>query len=146
VSYRSARLLAASVLVAVLALAGRGDAATPELPPNMKTVYLVLLKKGPTWTPEVTDAVKALQEAHLANIRRLWTEHKMVVAGPTEDPTDTLRGIFVFEAASLDEAKALAASDPAIKAGRLAADIYPWWVEKGALPEAGSSCTPPAAK
>jgi uncharacterized protein YciI len=124
-----------------------GDAGLPEVPPNMKTVYLVLLKRGPAWTPEVTAATTALQEAHMANIRRLWTEHKMVVAGPTEDPTDTLRGIFVLEAASLDEAKALAASDPAIKAGRLAADIYPWWVEKKALPDAGSYCTTaPAGK
>ena len=145
-SYRAVRLLTASVLVAALAFAVRGDAAAAEPEHKMTTVYLVLLKKGPAWTPEVTDATKALQQAHIANIVRLWTEHKMVVAGPTDDPTNTLRGIFVFEAASIDEAKALTASDPAIKAGRLVADIYPWWVEKGALPDAGSYCAPAVGK
>ena len=67
----------------------------------------------------------------------------MVIAGPIENGGD-LRGIFVVSAASLDEARALVATDPAIKAGRLAADVHPWWVEKGVLPEAGKYCTPPA--
>jgi hypothetical protein len=33
-----------------------------------------------------------------------------------------------------------------VKAGRLVAVVYPWWVEKGALPEAGDYCTPPEKK
>jgi hypothetical protein len=74
-----------------------------------------------------------------------YAAHKRVIAGPVEDQAD-LWGIFVFQAATLDEAKALAASDPAVKAGRLVAVVYPWWVEKGALPEAGSHCTPPEKK
>jgi uncharacterized protein YciI len=112
---------------------------------RMMTVYLVLLKKGPAWTPEVTPATKAVQEAHMANIRRMWQEQKLVVAGPTEDAAD-LRGVFVFKVASLEAAKALAATDPAVKAGRLVAEVYPWWVDKRALPEAGSYCTPTAGK
>jgi uncharacterized protein YciI len=110
----------------------------------MTTVYLVLLKKGPAWTPEVTPATQAIQEAHMANIRVLWGAQKLVVAGPVEDAD--LRGIFVFKASSLEDAKALAASDPAVKAGRLVAAVYPWWVEKGALPEAGTYCTTPTSK
>jgi len=47
----------------------------------------------------------------------------------------------VFQATSLEEAKAWAASDPAVKAGRLVPVVYPWWVEKRALPEAGSYCS-----
>ena len=113
---------------------------------RMVTVYLTLLKKGPAWTPEQTPATKALQEAHLANIRQLWQAQKMIVAGPTEDAAGELRGIFVIKAGSLDEAKALAASDPAVKAGRLVAMVYPWWVEEGVLPDAGSYCTAKAEK
>jgi uncharacterized protein YciI len=123
-------------------------AVTPALAAEdsrMTTVYLVLLKRGPAWTPEVTPATQAIQDAHMANIRAMWEAHKLIIAGPVEDQAD-LRGIFVFQAASLDEAKALAASDPAVKAGRLVAVVYPWWVEKGALPEAGSYCTPPPKK
>jgi uncharacterized protein len=109
---------------------------------RMMAVYLVLLKKGPAWTPEVTPATQAIQEAHLANIRAMWLARKLVVAGPVEDQAD-LRGIFVFQVASLEEAKALAASDPAVKAGRLLPAVYPWWVEKGVLPDPGEYCTAP---
>jgi len=112
---------------------------------RMMTVYLVLLKKGPAWTAEVTPATQAIQDAHMANIRAMWQAHKLVVAGPVEDQAD-LRGVFVFQAASLEEAKAWAASDPAVKAGRLTPVVYPWWVEKGALPDPGSYCTTVPAK
>lgn len=111
---------------------------------DMTTVYLVLLKKGPKWSAEKTDSSKAIQEAHMANIRRMWEEKKLIIAGPTEDPD--LRGIFVLQAASVEEARSLAATDPAVKAGRLTVTVYPWWVEKRALPEAGSYCTPPPDK
>ena len=112
---------------------------------NMTTVYLVLLRKGPAWTAEETAATKAMQKAHMANIRQMWEAKKLIVAGPTDDPAD-LRGVFVFKAASLEEAKTLAATDPAVKAGRLTATVYPWWVERRALPEAGGYCTPAPAK
>src|SRR5262245_66408072 len=94
-------------LALLVALAGNtAEAAAPD-PSRMMTVYLVLLKKGPAWSPEVTPASQALQEAHLANIMAMWKASKLIIAGPVEDEAD-LRGIFVFQAASLDEAKAWA--------------------------------------
>jgi uncharacterized protein len=111
---------------------------------SMTAVYLVLLKKGPAWTAEKTPATNAIQEAHMANIREMWQARKLIVAGPTEDAD--IRGVFVFKAASIEEAKALAATDPAVKAGRLVAVVYPWWVETRALPEAGSYCTVASGK
>ena len=111
----------------------------PGLPPGMAKVYLVLLKKGPAWTAEKTEATAAIQAGHMANIERLWKEKKLIVAGPSGDDGD-LRGVFVFDTDSLDEAKALAASDPAVKAGRLAPEFHSWWVERKALPVAGEYC------
>jgi len=111
----------------------------PGLPPGMAKVYLVLLKKGPAWTAEKTEATAAIQAGHMANIQRLWKEKKLIVAGPSGDDGD-LRGVFVFDTDSLDEAKALAASDPAVKAGRLAPEFHSWWVERKALPVAGEYC------
>jgi uncharacterized protein YciI len=108
---------------------------------GMGEVFLVLLKKGPAWTAERTERTKAIQDAHMANIKALWEAKKLVVAGPMGDDGDT-RGVFVFQAANRDEAQALAASDPAIRAGRLVPEIHSWWVEKRALPEAGGYCRP----
>jgi uncharacterized protein len=134
------QVLLAAVLLELLLGPGLEPKLAAAEEGNMMTVYLVLLRKGPAWTAEETPATRKIQEAHMANIRRMWQDHKLIVAGPTDDPVD-LRGIFVFKAASLEEARSLAATDPAVKAGRLVAMVYPWWVEKRALPEAGSYCT-----
>ncbi len=100
---------------------------------EMVTYYMGLLSRGPKWTPEVTPEVEHLQEAHMANIRRLGDEGKLVLAGPFTDG-GALRGVFVFKVGSIEEAKALADTDPAVEAGRLLIEIHPWLVPKGILP------------
>ncbi|MDQ6652650.1 MAG: YciI family protein [Acidobacteriota bacterium] len=105
----------------------------PASPIKLTTAYLALLTRGPKWTPEKTPATEELQKAHRANIRRLADMKKLVVAGPFGDD-GFLRGIFVFRTASLEEARALTATDPAVQAGRLAIDIHPWLVPEGVLP------------
>jgi uncharacterized protein len=126
--------------VSSLALAEEPKAKAAEAAPQMEQVFLVLLRKGPIWSAEKTAESAAIQKAHLENIGAQWKAKKMVIAGPMGEDGD-LRGIFVYRVATLDEAKALAAEDPAVKAGRLKADVYPWWVGKGYLPEAGAACT-----
>lgn len=46
----------------------------------------------------------------------------------------TIRGLCVFKAASLEEARAFEEADPAVKAGRLTVEVHPWMVQKGILP------------
>jgi uncharacterized protein YciI len=89
--------------------------------------------RGDKWTPEKTPATEAIQKAHLANIQRLADMKKLVVAGPFGD-NGRLRGIFVFRVDSLEEARNLASTDPAVQAGRLALVIHPWVVPEGILP------------
>jgi hypothetical protein len=54
----------------------------------------------------------------------------MVLAGPFVEE-GSLRGLFLLQAASMDEAKQLCDTDPAIRAGRLRADIHTWFGPKG---------------
>lgn len=104
--------------------------AAEGVPPKMKRYFLALLYKGPIWAPGETPEITKLQEGHMANIRRLAEEGKLVLAGPFEDAGD-LRGLFVLDAATLEKARALCASDPAVKAGRLRAEVYAWWAPEG---------------
>jgi len=105
----------------------------PSAPIKMTTAYLALLTRGARWTPEKTPATEELQKAHMANIHRLADMKKLVVAGPFGDDGQ-LRGIFVFKVASIDEARALTETDPAVQAGRLAIELHPWLVPEGILP------------
>lgn len=98
-------------------------AARPE---NMiKQFWFVMLKKGDNRTQDSATAVH-LQEGHMANIKRLYNEGKLKVAGPFGDDGDW-RGIFIFDVAAKEEVEGLLKSDPAIAAGRLAYEIHPWW-------------------
>ena len=128
--------LASVVFGGVTAWSASAPAGEPS---QMGTVYLVLLKKGPAWTAQETPETRAVQEAHMANIRAMWKAGKLIVAGPLGDPGE-IRGVFVFQVSTLEEATSLAASDPAVKAGRLVAEIHPWWVEKRVFPAAGIYC------
>src|SRR5688500_18298407 len=106
---------------------------TALLPNKLTTAYLAFLTRGDKCTPEKTPATEAIQKAHLENINKLAEMKKLVVAGPFGDH-GRLRGIFVFKVDSIDEARSLAATDPAVEAGRLALQIHPWLVPEGILP------------
>jgi len=54
------------------------------------------------------------------------------MAGPFADNASA-RGIVVYRVRDVAEAKALAAEDPAVKAGRLVLEAYPWMTFKGIL-------------
>jgi uncharacterized protein YciI len=99
-----------------------------EVPPHMALYYMVLLKRGPKWTPEVTEETTKIQEGHMANIHKMAESGKLVLAGPFLDGGE-LRGIFLFKVGSAEEAKALMDSDPAVQAGRLLGEIHPWMTD-----------------
>lgn len=104
---------------------------------GMAIYYVFLLKKGPAWTPDSTPEVEALQAEHLANLRRLGEEGKLVLNGPLLDSfqlSGEIRGIGVLKAKSLAEAQAWISTDPMIRIGRLIFELHTWMVGKGILP------------
>jgi uncharacterized protein YciI len=105
----------------------------PAKPVKLVPVYFAFLTRGEKWTPEKTPATEEIQKGHMANINRLAEMKKLIAAGPFGD-NGRLRGIFVFRVGSLEEAKALTETDPAVQAKRLAMEIHPWMVPEGVLP------------
>ena len=105
--------------------------------PGMLIRYVFILKKGPTWSPDSSPEINALQEAHLANYRRLAEIGKLIVTGPFLDSFATsgeVRGMGVLRADSFDEAKELISTDPMVKVDRLKFELHAWMVDKNILP------------
>lgn len=92
---------------------------------GMKTYVMAFLKSGPNRSQSPEEAA-ALQRAHLDNIKRLAEEGKLVLAGPFMDEGE-VRGIYVFDVKTVEEAQALTETDPAIQAGRLVMELHPWY-------------------
>lgn len=92
---------------------------------GMRKYVMAFLKKGPNRTKDKEKAAK-LQAAHMQNIKRLAEEGKLALAGPFLDNGE-LRGIYIFNVETLEEAKALTESDPAIKEGSLIMELHPWY-------------------
>jgi uncharacterized protein YciI len=92
---------------------------------GMKHYVMAFLKRGPQRDQDSITAAE-IQKGHMANINRLAEEGKLVVAGPFEDDGE-IRGIFIFNVATLEEAQALTSTDPAVQSGRLIMELHPWY-------------------
>lgn len=104
---------------------------------NMAIYHIYLFKKGPTWSPDETPEIEALQSAHLANLKRLGETGKLVLNGPLLDSfaeSGEIRGIGVLKTETMAEARELLDTDPMVKVGRLVYEVHAWMVGKDILP------------
>ncbi len=92
---------------------------------GMKKYIMAFLKSGRT---ELTDKEEQerLQGEHMKNINRMAEDGKLVIAGPFMDD-QSVRGIYIFDVRTIDEARELTSTDPAIKAGVLEMELHPWY-------------------
>lgn len=92
---------------------------------GMHKYVMAILKTGPNrdWSKEASDS---LQAAHMANIGRMAEEGSLVLAGPFLDNGE-MRGIYIFDVESIEEAQKLTETDPAIQAGSLVMELHPWY-------------------
>ncbi len=100
---------------------------------GMKKYVFVILKTGSNKSKNV--AVKdSCFARHMKNIGRLVDAKKLIVAGPFFKNEESMRGLFILNVPSLEEAKSLLDTDPAIKAKYLKTELY-YWYGSAALPE-----------
>ena len=92
---------------------------------GMRRYVLAFLKAGPNRSQSEAEA-NELQRAHMANIKRMADEGKLAVAGPFLDGGE-LRGLYLFAVESIEEARKLTETDPAVKAGRLILELHAWY-------------------
>lgn len=96
---------------------------TTDVPRNLKPYFLCLMRKGPNW--DVPDGHEDLMPQQLAFLRRQTEAGRIVATGPVLDQADDLMGISIVSAANLEQARKIVDEDPAVKAGRLKAEIRP---------------------
>ena len=93
---------------------------------GMKMYVMAFLKSGPNRDQPPEQATE-LQKAHMANIVKMAEAGQLVLAGPFGKNDQGIQGIYIFNVSTIEEAKALTNSDPAIKAGRLVMELLPWY-------------------
>lgn len=135
---KSRTLLAACLLISALSFAQEKKAEklkyNQELATSlgadkygMKPYTIVMLTTGDT---KIEDKAKMseLMKGHMANIRKLADEGKIVVAGPfLEENKENYRGMFIFNTKSKEEAEEWVKTDPAVQAGVFSYEIFPWY-------------------
>jgi uncharacterized protein YciI len=94
---------------------------------GMRQYVLAFLKTGPKDAEIKGEERSKLFKGHFDNIKRLSAEGKMAVAGPFNDPEKKYRGLFILAVPTVEEAKALAETDPTVKAGVFVVEYLPWF-------------------
>lgn len=106
------------------------DAEVLERIARQRWFWLLLLKRGPIRS-QARDEIEQIQAAHLRHLYTLQRAGKLTLFGPV-DGAGPLRGIGVLTVATREEGEALMADDPAVRAGRLRAEVRPWFTMPGA--------------
>jgi uncharacterized protein YciI len=90
------------------------------------TYYVGFLRPDPTRKALPKDQAERIQGAHMANIQKMADDGQLAAAGPFDDTTPTISGIFVFKTRSLEEARRVATEDPTVVEHRNTIDVHPW--------------------
>ncbi len=94
---------------------------------GMKAYTIAMLTTG---NIQIDDKARRseLMKGHMANIRKLADEGKIIVAGPfLEKNKENYRGMFIFNTPSEEEAEKWVKTDPAVEAGIFNYKIFSWY-------------------
>lgn len=98
----------------------------------MKQYFMGFLMRVPD-KPDLDSAkVMEIQLAHQNYMSENAKTGTLLIAGPFGDDGD-MRGIVIYDVATKAEADSIISNDPAVKAGRLAIEVKPWWAAKGSV-------------
>jgi uncharacterized protein len=99
---------------------------------TMKQYVMCFLNRGPKANDYDSIQLAEIQNKHIAHIKTLANDGKILIAGPFSGDTDK-RGVLIFDVETVEEAEKLASMDPAVIAGRLSAECLVWWAAKGSV-------------
>ena len=91
---------------------------------GMKKYVMAFLKRGPNRDFDSIQTMN-LQLAHLENIVKMAEDGKLVLTGPFIDSGE-IRGIYIFNVESIEQARFLTETDPVVQAGSLIMELKEW--------------------
>jgi uncharacterized protein len=101
---------------------------------DLHVFQLILLLRpegAPDYDDETTDRI---QREHLAFYEAMRAAGHVVTNGPVLDqPDEALRGIGIWATESVERARELANTDPAVRAGRLEVQAMSWLCRPGTM-------------
>ena len=111
---------------------------------DLEAFELVLLRR-PASAPDYPEVeLERIQREHLAYHARLREAGHVVTNGPVDgQPDPSLRGLTFYRTGSVEQSRQLAEADPAVRAGRLAAEIMTWYCPPGTMSRPGRAVTLP---
>jgi uncharacterized protein len=106
---------------------------------DLESFELVMLRT-PASPATYDDAeLDRIQGEHLAFHASMREAGHVVTNGPLRgQPDEALRGLTFYRVGSLDEARRLAESDPAVRAGRLEVQVMTWLCPPGTMAQPGT--------
>jgi uncharacterized protein YciI len=129
-------------MIILSAVAGYAQSATTPVNPKfdaelakklgaddmgLRPYVLAILKTGPNDATIKGEERTKLFQGHFANMTRLANEGKLAVAGPFGQNDKSFRGLFILAVPNVEAAKALADTDPTVKAGVFVVEYVPWY-------------------
>jgi uncharacterized protein YciI len=100
---------------------------------DLDAFTFVLLRRGPRAGEYTDEELEEIQKGHLSFLDEMHEQGHLLLSGPFRDQDDeTKRGLCVYRT-TIDETKRLIEQDPALKAGRMTAEVMTWLTRKGAL-------------
>ncbi len=88
------------------------------------TYIAAIVKRGDNWQQDSLRAFE-LQEKHLKFLENLKASNKLIASGPLTSSPEA-RGLYVFNAKTVEEAMAMTQSDEAVSSGWIKMDFHVW--------------------
>jgi uncharacterized protein len=109
---------------------------------SLQGFQLILLRRPDVATDYDEETLERIQRDHLAFWASMRESGHVVTNGPVLDqPDETLRGISILAMESLEQARDLANTDPAVQAGRLEVEAMTWLCPLHTMVKAGFPVT-----
>jgi uncharacterized protein len=100
---------------------------------DMDAFTFVLLRRGPRADEYSDQELEEIQKRHLAFLNAMHEQGHLLLSGPFRDQDDETKRGFCLYRTSAEDTKRLTEQDPALRAGRMSAEVMTWLTRKGAL-------------